>query len=163
MAQDINVVVLTGRLADAPELKKTSAGTSIMSFTLVNSKPQRKEKEQWVKQHPNYFNIIVWGRQAEVLQPYMSKGKQIAVTGRLQQRSYQLTDESRKRSVVEIVADNIQLLGSKEITTQNLNDNDIEIEAKSVNTNVDTSSAVIDEESFPEDDLEPVPDDDIPF
>ena len=111
MAQDINSVVLTGRLADDAVLKQTKSGQNLMNLRLVNNRGRKKQGNDWVEQEPNYFTVIVWGRTAEALKPYLVKGKQIAVSGRLQQRSYQLPEETKKRSVYEIVAQNIQLLG----------------------------------------------------
>ena len=108
MATDINTVSLTGRLTRDSELRQTNSGVSVLNFSIANNKTKRKEGDQWVEQVPNYFNIILWGRQGEVLQQYLVKGKQVAVSGRLQQRSYQTQDGS-KRSVVEIVADNVLL------------------------------------------------------
>lgn len=112
MARDINVVVLTGRLADEPELKKAGNQT-LVTFRLINSKPARLVDNQWKEQTPNYFTVLLWGQAGERLKPYLTKGKQVAVTGRLQQRSYQLPDEARSRSVVEVVASDIQLLGGR--------------------------------------------------
>jgi single-strand DNA-binding protein len=111
MAQDINVVVVTGRLADDAVLKQTPSGQSVMNIRLVNNRGKRKQGDQWVEQPPNYLNVTVWGRIAESLKPYLVKGKMIAVDGRLQQRSYQVQGEPKKRYVVDIVADNIELLG----------------------------------------------------
>jgi single-strand DNA-binding protein len=111
MAQDINNVVVTGRLADDAVLKQTKTGQNLCNLRLVNNRGKRKVNDSWVDQDPNYFTVIVWGKTAENLKPYLVKGKQIAVSGRLQQRSYQLPEETKKRSVYEIVAQNIQLLG----------------------------------------------------
>jgi len=108
MATDINVVSLTGRLTRDSELRQTPTGSSVLNFSIANNKGKKKDGDNWVEQEPNYFNIILWGRQGEVLQQYLIKGKQVAVSGRLQQRSYQ-TQDGAKRSVVEIVADNVLL------------------------------------------------------
>jgi len=111
MAQDINVVVLTGRLTADPQLRQIPSGQYVMKFGIANNKGKRKQNDQWVDQPPNFFNVTVWGRMAEVLKPYLVKGKMIAVSGRLQQSSYQLEGETRKRTSVDIVAENIELLG----------------------------------------------------
>lgn len=110
MARDINVVVLTGRLADDATLKQ-AAGQALATFKLASDKPRKKQDGQWVDQSPNYFTVLLWGQLAETLKPYLTRGKQVAVTGRLQQRSYKLPDEARSRSVVEVVASEVQLLG----------------------------------------------------
>jgi single-strand DNA-binding protein len=170
MAQDTNVVVVTGRLAEDAMLKQSASGQPLMTFKLVNSKRRRKVNDRWEDQPPNYFSVVLWGRSAETLKPYMTKGKQLAVSGRLQQRSYQLPDESRKRSVVEIVAENVQLLGSRPSGT----------EGYSSGAQGGTGSSQSVRQSLPEEDVpemappaaagpdpfgpeEPVPDEDIPF
>jgi single-strand DNA-binding protein len=112
MAQDINVVVVTGRLTADPQFRQIASGQYVMKFGLANNKRKKKQGDQWIDQPPNFFNVTVWGRQAEVLKPYLQKGKQVAVNGRLQQSTYQVQGEAHKRTSIDIVADNIQLLGS---------------------------------------------------
>ena len=104
---DINQVVLIGRLTRDAELKYTNNGTPVSRISIAVNQ-RRKTNDQWVDE-ANFFNIVIWGKTAESLNPYLQKGKQIAVTGQLRQNRWE--QDGQQRSRVEIVASNIQLLG----------------------------------------------------
>ena len=108
MANDLNCVFIVGRLTRDMELKYTSGGMAIGKFSLaVNRK--KKSGEQWVDE-ASFFDVACFGKTAENLSQYMTKGKQVGVDGSLRQDRW--TDESgNTRSRVVINADNIQLLG----------------------------------------------------
>jgi single-strand DNA-binding protein len=115
MSADINSVVLVGRLTRDAELKYTNPGIPVSRLGLaVNRK--KKENNQWVEE-ANFFDIIVWGKIAEVLQPYLTKGKQICVQGELRQNRWE--KDGKPQSRVEVVATNIQLLGTGTGQAQN--------------------------------------------
>jgi single-strand DNA-binding protein len=110
-ATNINRVILTGNLTRDPELRSTSGGTSVCSLRIaVNSR--RKEGDQWVDR-PNYFDITVWGTQGENCAQYLSKGRPVAVDGRLNWREWEAQDGA-KRQAVDIIADSVQFLGSRD-------------------------------------------------
>ena len=110
-ATNINRVILTGNLTRDPELRSTSGGTSVCSLRIaVNSR--RKEGDQWVDR-PNYFDITVWGTQGENCAQYLSKGRPVAVDGRLNWREWEAQDGGKRQSV-DIIADSVQFLGSRE-------------------------------------------------
>jgi single-strand DNA-binding protein len=109
MAKDINRVILTGRLTRDAELRQTKSGTSVMKVSIANNQSRKNASGQW-EDEVHYFDIVIWGRTAEVLRQYLVKGKMIAVDGRLQQRRYQPPGEEKPRYTFEITADNIQLL-----------------------------------------------------
>lgn len=133
MATDINVVSLTGRLTRDSELRQTNSGSSVLNFSIANNKSKKKDGENWVEQDPNFFNIILWGRQGEVLQQYLTKGQQVAVNGRLQQQTYQ-TQDGTKRSVVQIVADNVLLCSGRTSGGYNNYQNQVESENQNIPT-----------------------------
>ena len=109
---NINRVVISGNLTRDPELRSTPGGTSVCSLRVaVNSR--RKEGDQWVDK-PNYFDVTVWGAQGENCATYLTKGRPVAVEGRLEWREWDATDGSGKRQAVEIVANSVQFLGSRE-------------------------------------------------
>ena len=111
-ATNINRVIITGNLTRDPELRSTSGGTSVCSLRIaVNSR--RKEGDQWVDK-PNYFDVTVWGNQAESCAQYLSKGRPVAIDGRLEWREWEATDGSGKRQAVEIIAESVQFLGSRD-------------------------------------------------
>ena len=104
---DINHVVLVGRLTRDAELKYTAGGQAVCKFSVAVNR-RRKSGDQW-EDEANYFDVVVWGRQGESLNQYLVKGKLVGVDGELRQDRWQ--QEGQNRSKVEIVANNIQLLG----------------------------------------------------
>ena len=108
----VNKVFLVGNLGRDAEQRHTTAGRAVSNFTLATTDTwtdkasgQRQERTEW-------HRVVVWGRQAESLQPYLTKGKQICVEGRLQTREWNDRD-GNKRYTTEVQADRITLLGSR--------------------------------------------------
>jgi single-strand DNA-binding protein len=104
---DLNHVVLIGRLTRDSELKYTANGQAVCKFSIAVNR-RKKNGEQWVDE-PNFFDIVLWGRQGESLNQYLVKGKLVGVDGELRQDRWE--QDGQNRSKVEIVANNIQLLG----------------------------------------------------
>lgn len=104
----MNKVILVGRLARDPELRTTNTGKSVATFSLAVDRRFKQEGQPTA----DFFNIVAWGRQAEVICQYLGKGRQIALTGRLQSRSYDAQDGS-KRYVTEVVLEEFDFIGSK--------------------------------------------------
>src|SRR5918911_4942760 len=112
MAANINRVVLVGNLTRDPELRHTPAGTAVCSLRIaVNSRRKDGASGQWADK-PNYFSISVFGNQAESCAQYLSKGRPVAVDGRLDWREWEGQD-GNKREAVEIVAESVQFLGGR--------------------------------------------------
>ena len=105
-------MTLTGNLTKDPELQTCRVGWRSASFVAVNGTLQKDESGQWVDK-PNYFDVTVWGAQGENCANYLSKGRPVAVDGRLDWREWEAQDGS-KRQAVEIVADSVQFLGSRD-------------------------------------------------
>ncbi|MDR0450580.1 MAG: single-stranded DNA-binding protein [Treponema sp.] len=104
---DLNHVVLIGRLTRDAELKYTASGQAVCKFSIAVNR-RRKNGDQW-EDEANFFDIVLWGRQGESLNQYLVKGKMIGIEGELRQDRWQQDGQNRSR--VEIVANNIQLLG----------------------------------------------------
>lgn len=114
MSWDINRVLVIGRLTRDVELKYTPSGAPVANFGIaVGGKPSQNGEE-----NVSFFNIVVWGKSAENCSNYLSKGKQCAIDGRLDQRRWKAQDGSN-RSVVEIVAERVEFLGSASDTQGN--------------------------------------------
>jgi single-strand DNA-binding protein len=111
MAASINRVVLVGNLTRDPELKQLPSGSSVCSLRVAVNSRRRDETGNWVDK-PNYFSVSVFGNQAESCSQYLSKGRPVAIDGRLDWREWQAQDGS-KREAVEIVAESVQFLGSR--------------------------------------------------
>jgi single-strand DNA-binding protein len=109
-ATNINRVVLTGNLTRDPELRSTSSGTSVCGLRIACNTRRKDASGQWVDK-PNYFDVTVWGAQGENCAQYLSKGRPVAVDGRLEWREWQ-DKEGNKRQAVDIIADSVQFLGS---------------------------------------------------
>ncbi len=109
---NINRVVLTGNLTRDPELRSIPSGNSVCSLRLAVNTRRKDASGQWVEK-PNYFDVTVWGAQGENVANYCSKGRAIAVDGRLEWREWQ-DKEGNKRQSVDIIADSVQFLGSRD-------------------------------------------------
>ena len=107
MAANINRVVLVGNLTRDPELRHTPGGTPVCSLRIAVNGRRKDESGQWVDK-PNYFSISVFGNQAESCTQYLSKGRPVAIDGRLEWREW--TQDDSKREAIEIVADAVQFL-----------------------------------------------------
>jgi single-strand DNA-binding protein len=111
MAANINRVVLVGNLTRDPELRHTPGGTPVCSLRIAVNSRRKDESGNWADK-PNYFSVSVFGNQAESCAQYLSKGRPVAVDGRLDWREWQAQDGAKRESV-EIVAESVQFLGSR--------------------------------------------------
>ena len=112
MAANINRVVLVGNLTRDPELRHTPSGTAVCSMRLAVNTRRKGDDGQWTEK-PNYFDVTVWGAQGENCARFLSKGRPVAVDGRLRWSSWEDKNGGGKRSKVEIVAQTVQFLGSR--------------------------------------------------
>lgn len=109
MAGNLNKVFLLGNLTRDPELRHTAQGTSVASFSIAVNRTYKGNDGDF-KKETSYFNITVWGKTGENCAKFLSKGRPVLVEGRLQNRSYE--KDGQKHTVTDIVADNVQFLGS---------------------------------------------------
>jgi len=108
---DTNITVLVGRLTRDATLKYTEGGQAVSKFSIaVNRRRKASSGDGW-EDEANFFDIVVWGKQAEGIHPYLNKSKWVSVTGELRQDRWQQDGQSRSR--VEVVAHFIQLLGGQ--------------------------------------------------
>jgi single-strand DNA-binding protein len=113
-ASNVNVVVITGNLTRDPELRHLGSGTAVCKLRVaVNSRRKDGQTGEWVDK-PNYFDVTVWGAQGENCANYLSKGRPVAVEGRLDWREWEAKDGGGKRQTVEIIANSVQFLGSRD-------------------------------------------------
>ncbi len=109
MANDINKVVIVGRLTRDPELRHVGSGTALCKISIANGRNYTVNGER--KEETSYFNCTAWGKQAEIINQYCRKGKQVAIEGRLQQNRWQGQD-GKTMSAVDIIIERLQMLGS---------------------------------------------------
>ncbi|PLX99830.1 MAG: single-stranded DNA-binding protein [Desulfuromonas sp.] len=107
----VNKVILVGNLGKDPELRYTSSGTAVATFSLATSE-RYKDRSGEQQEKTEWHNIVTWRNLAEICGKYLHKGKQIYIEGRIQTRSYDDRD-GNKRYITEIVADQMQMLGSR--------------------------------------------------
>ena len=105
----MNKIMLIGRLTKDPELRYTQSGTAVASFTLAVN---RRFPNQNGEREADFINCVAWQKAAEFVANYFKKGQQMALEGRLQVRSYEGNDGQR-RWVTEVVAEQIEFVGSK--------------------------------------------------
>jgi single-strand DNA-binding protein len=112
-ATNINRVIITGNLTSDPELRSTGSGLAVCSLRVAcNGRRKDNQSGQWVEK-PNFFNVTVFGAQGENCARFLSKGRPVAVDGRLDWREY--TDgQGNNRQAVEIIAESVQFLGGRD-------------------------------------------------
>lgn len=103
----MNKVILIGRLTADPELRRTGNDTPVATFTLAINRPSTKEEKD-----ADFINVVAWEKYAENVKKYLVKGSQVAVEGRIQNRTYEDKDNNT-HYVTEVIANNVEFLGSK--------------------------------------------------
>lgn len=138
----INKAILIGNVGKDPEVRHLDSGVTVASFSLATSETYRNKEGQKVT-NTEWHNIVVWRGLAEVAEKYVKKGNPLYIEGKIRTRSWDDKD-GNKRYTTEIVADNMQMLGSKQSNEE---------------------SAASQNESAPEVDVENMPaeEDDLPF
>lgn len=104
----VNKAILVGNLGKDPELRYTPSGTAVCTFSLATT-DRFKNKQGEQQERTEWHNIVVWAGLAEICGKYLTKGKQVYIEGRIQNRSYDDRD-GNKRYISEIVANEMQML-----------------------------------------------------
>jgi single-strand DNA-binding protein len=107
----LNKVMLIGNLGKDPEVRYTTSGQGVASFSIATTEKYKNKSGDW-EEKTEWHNIVLWGKLAEVAKDYLSKGKTAYIEGRLQTRKWQDKD-GRDRYTTEIVGDRLQLLSPK--------------------------------------------------
>jgi single-strand DNA-binding protein len=105
----MNKVILIGNLTKDPELRYTPNGVAVTTFTLAVNRPRTNQAGE---READFINIVAWQKLADLCATYLRKGRQAAVEGRLQTRSYD-NKEGKRVYVTEVVAENVQFLGGR--------------------------------------------------
>ncbi len=103
MARSINQVILMGRLTRDPETRTTASGKSVTSFSLAVDRQTQDDQA-------DFFDVTAWEKTGELVQQYLSKGRRVLVQGRLRQDSWDDKETGKKRSKVEVVANDVTFL-----------------------------------------------------
>jgi single-strand DNA-binding protein len=158
MARGVNKVILVGNLGKDPELSYLPSGQSVAKFSLATSRSY-KDKNGELKEETEWHNIVAWGKLGEICAQYLSKGRQAYVEGRIQSRTWEGRD-GNKRTSVDIVAENVQMLGGRGEGSGSPREGPGESSGRSTER---TPSAPAAEESSQEPAPSEITDDDIPF
>ena len=111
--QNINVAVITGNLTRDPELRHLEgSGTAVCEIRVAVNSRRKNGNGEWVDK-PNYFDVTVFGKRGETVAEHLSKGRPVAVEGRLEWQEWEAKDGSGKRQAVKIIANHVQFLGAK--------------------------------------------------
>lgn len=139
----MNKIILIGRVVREPELRSTPSGKQVANFTLAVDRRGGKGTER----ETDFIRIVAWQRLAEICAQYLTKGKLVAIEGRLQVRNYEASDGT-KRTAVDVIANDMQMLDRGQGGTA---------QAQT------TESRPLDESYSPDNDLENIVSDDLPF
>ena len=108
----INRVCISGNLTRDPEIRSTAGGTSVMGFGVaVNERRKNAQTGEW-EDYPNFVDCTLFGRRAEALERYLSKGSKVAIEGKL--RWSQWESDGQRRSKLEVVVDEIELMSRRD-------------------------------------------------
>lgn len=109
----MNKVILLGRLAQDPDVRFTQSGKQVTNFKLAVNRPKTKDGES----QADFIPIVLWGKTAEVAGNYLAKGHRLLVEGRIQTRSYE-ADDGTKRYITEVVGSSIEFIEKKNEQSQ---------------------------------------------
>ncbi len=112
----MNKAILIGRLTRDPEVRYTSSNRAVCQFTIAIDRPFTNQASG--QREADFINIVAWDKTGENVGKYMTKGRLVAVEGRIQTRNYE-NNEGRRVYVTEVVASNVQFLESRNSTTNN--------------------------------------------
>jgi len=108
----INNTILVGRLTRDPALTYTPSGLAVLKFSIAQSYKKKDPDGQYANE-PQFFDITMLGKYAETMKPYLTKGKQVGVSGKLRQQRWTDKDTGKGRSKIEVLCQDLELMGSK--------------------------------------------------
>ncbi len=112
MARSLNKVMLIGNLGKDPELRYTTSGVAVATFSIATSESW-KDQDGNTQEKTEWHNIVAWRKLAEICGEWLRKGKKVYIEGRLQTRSYDDKNTGAKKYITEIVADSMIMLDGK--------------------------------------------------
>jgi single-strand DNA-binding protein len=112
MAKSLNKVMLIGNLGKDPELRYTTSGVAVATFTLATNESWR-DQDGNTQERTEWHNLVAWRKLAEICGEWLKKGKKVYIEGRIQTRSYDDKNTGARRYITEIVADNMIMLDSR--------------------------------------------------
>ena len=122
MTASMNKVILIGNLGKAPETRTLESGVVMSRFPIATSETYKNRKSGEKTSHTEWHNIVLWRRLAEVAEKYLNKGDKILIEGRIRSRSWEDKESGQMRFITEILADQMQMIGSVKKNSEDFNE-----------------------------------------
>ena len=152
----MNKVVLIGRLTKDPDLRfAAGSGTAVTRLTLAVNRPFKKDEA-------DFINCIAFGKTGEIIAQYLTKGRQLAISGSMQTGSYEAKDGTR-RYTTDVIIDSFDFIDSNSSNGNARSNSNFNVENNNFNTGFGSQNNSFNESSFNNDDMMPIDDGDIPF
>ena len=118
----MNKVILMGNLGKAPETRTLESGVVMCRFPIATSETYKNRKSGEKTSHTEWHNIVLWRGLAEVAEKYLNKGDKILIEGRIRSRSWEDKESGQMRFITEVLADQMQMIGSVKKSSEDLNE-----------------------------------------
>lgn len=118
----MNKVILMGNLGKAPETRTLESGIVMCRFPIATSETYKNRKSGEKTSHTEWHNIVLWRKLAEVAEKYLNKGDKILIEGRIRSRSWEDKESGQMRFITEILADQMQMIGSIKKSSEDFNE-----------------------------------------
>ena len=118
----MNKVILIGNLGKAPEIRTLETGVVVCRFPLATSEKYKNRKTGEKTSHTEWHNVVLWRGLAEVAEKYLNKGDKILIEGRIRSRSWEDKESGQMRFITEILADQMQMIGSVKKSSEDFNE-----------------------------------------
>ena len=141
MTASMNKVILMGNLGKSPETRTLESGVVMCRFPIATSETYKNRKSGERTSHTEWHNVVLWRGLAEVAEKYLNKGDKILIEGRIRSRSWEDKESGQMRFITEILADQMQMIGSAKKSSDDFNESP------------ETSSSFIEESPIEQEDL----------
>ena len=122
MTASMNKVILMGNLGKAPETRTLESGVVMCRFPIATSETYKNRKSGEKTSHTEWHNVVLWRGLAEVAEKYLNKGDKILIEGRIRSRSWEDKESGQMRFITEILADQMQMIGSVKKSSEGSNE-----------------------------------------
>ena len=122
MTASMNKVILMGNLGKSPETRTLESGVVMCRFPIATSETYKNRKSGEKTSHTEWHNVVLWRRLAEVAEKYLNKGDKILIEGRIRSRSWEDKESGQMRFITEILADQMQMIGSVKKSSEDINE-----------------------------------------
>ena len=122
MTASMNKVILMGNLGKSPETRTLESGVVMCRFPIATSETYKNRKSGEKTSHTEWHNVVLWRGLAEVAEKYLNKGDKILIEGRIRSRSWEDKESGQMRFITEILADQMQMIGSVKKSSEDINE-----------------------------------------